>query len=572
MLMPSSSNGRGPQRTGTDGAEVPPEGIVGSDQAHTQVVRKAGVVSLAVSLSRITGLVREVAFAGLFGAGMVYDAFVASYRIPNLLRDLLAEGALSAAFVTTYSQALAEEGHERAQQVSNRLTTLLVPFVVVLCVAGILLAEPLVRRIFPGYAEIEGKLELTVLLTRIMAPFLLFIVLAAKAMGVLNSHGKFGIPALSSTFFNLTSVGAGLLLGFVAGPPLGIAPITGMALGTLLGGIVQYVCQIPSLRKTGLRYRPEIAPRDPRVRQILRLMGPAAIGGAAVQVNVMVNSVFASRITDAAGQIIDGPVSWLGYAFRFMQLPLGLFGVAVASATLPVISRDAGAGRVDEFRETLARSLGLVFLLTIPSSVGLFVLSQPMVGVVYERGRFLPHDTEQTALALAFYCIGLVGYASTKVLAPAFYALNSVRIPMGVSVSSIAINFALNHVLIDRLGLGHWALALSTSVVATLNFVLLAGFMRSKIGGIQGRRLAYAALRICIASAAMGVCCWACAGAVEGWIGEGTFLGRAGALLISVPLGAGLVYALCSAMRLPELALAQRAFLARTASRTRPSR
>ncbi len=538
-----------------------------AEAAHAQVVRKAGVVSLAVFLSRVTGLVREVTFAALFGAGMVYDAFVASYRMQNLLRDLLAEGALSAAFVTTYSQALSKDGAGRAYQISNRLTTLLVPVMAILSILGIAFAEPLVRWIFPGYAQIEGKLELTVLLTRILAPFLLFIALAAKAMGVLNSHGVFGIPALSSTFFNLTSVGAGLLLGFSAGPWLGIPPIAGMALGTLLGGVVQYACQIPSLRKTGLRFRTDFAPRDRLVLQILRLMGPAAIGAAAVQVNVMVNSVFASRVSDATGVIINGPVSWLGYAFRFMQLPLGLFGVAVGSATLPIISREAGAGRIDEFRETLARSLGLVFLLTIPSSVGLFVLSRPLVGVVYERGVFSAHDTDQTALALAFYCLGLVGYASTKVLAPAFYALDQVRVPMAVALVSIAVNYGLNHVFIDRLGLGHWALALSTSAVATLNFVLLVAFMRAMIGGIHGRRLALGGIKISVASAVMGCCCWLAAGSAEAWVGAGSFLGRAAALAVSVPLGVALVWGLCSAMRVPELALAQRALLKRAALR-----
>ena len=282
------------------------------------------MVSLAVFLSRITGLVREITFAGLFGAGMVYDAFVAAYRIPNLLRDLLAEGALSSAFVTTYSQALSEDGAKQANSLSNRLATLLVPAVAVVCVAGTVFAPSIVQRLFPGYLAIEGKFELTVLLTRIMMPFLLFVVLAAKAMGVLNSHGKFGIPALASTLSNLTSVGIGLLLGFVLGPELGFEPIVGMALGTLLGGAVQYGCQVPSLRLTGLRFRAEVALRDPGVRQVLRLMGPATIGAAAVQVNVMVNSVFASRLADASGEIINGPVSWLGYAFRFHAAAAGL--------------------------------------------------------------------------------------------------------------------------------------------------------------------------------------------------------------------------------------------------------
>ncbi len=528
------------------------------------------MVSLAVFLSRITGLVREITFAGLFGAGMVYDAFVAAYRIPNLLRDLLAEGALSSAFVTTYSQALSEEGAKQANSLSNRLATLLVPAVAVVCVAGTVFAPSIVQRLFPGYAAIEGKFELTVLLTRIMMPFLLFVVLAAKAMGVLNSHGKFGIPALASTLSNLTSVGIGLLLGFVLGPQLGFEPIVGMALGTLLGGAVQYGCQVPSLRLTGLRFRPEAALRDPGVRQVLRLMGPAAIGAAAVQVNVMVNSVFASRLADASGEIINGPVSWLGYAFRFMQLPLGLFGVAVATATLPVISREAGAGRIDEFRDTLSRSLGLVFLLTIPSTVGLLVLSQPLIGVVYERGQFAASDTEQTALALAFYCLGLVGYASTKVLAPAFYALDNVRIPMMVSVFSIALNYTLNFVYIEVLGWGHWALALSTSLVATLNSILLFVFMRARIGGVGGSRLLRGGLKIGAASAVMGACCWICARFIEAALGPGAFVGRLAALLVTVPVGAGLVYWLCRLLRVPELELARSAIMASLARRTEP--
>ena len=534
-----------------------------SDTAHAQIVRRAGVVSLAVFFSRITGLVRETVFAGLFGAGMIYDAFVAAYRIPNLLRDLLAEGALSAAFVTTFSQTLTSRGQEEANRFSNRLSTLIVPVVAGICTVGAVFAPSIVTLIFPGYAEIEGKFELTVLLTRVMMPFLLFVTLAAKAMGVLNSQGRFAVSALSSGFFNVTSVGAGLLLGFALGPEFGIEPILGMALGTLTGGFVQYACQVPSLRSVGLRYRPEFKLSDPGVRQVLRLMGPAAIGAAAVQVNVMVNSFFASGLTDASGAVIDGPVSWLMYAFRFMQLPLGLFGLAVATATLPMISRDAGEGRIDEFRDTLSRSLGLVFLLTIPSAVGLFVLSEPIVGVVYQRGQFTAHDTGQTALALSFYCLGLVGYAGTKVLTPGFYALDNVRTPMITSIASVLVNLGLNHLFVNHLGFGHWALALSTSLVATFGFVCLLGFMRSEIHGIEGRRLLAGGLKIALSSALMGACCWLSAATMESWMGTGTFAGRLAALAVSVPLGVGILYGLCRAMGLPELELAQRAILAR---------
>ena len=531
-------------------------------------MRKASVTSLAVAFSRVTGLVREMVFAGLFGAGRQQDAFVAAFRIPNLLRDLLAEGALSAAFVTTYSQTLSTKGREEAYALSNRLTTLLVPVLVAICALGTAFAPTLVNFMFSGYAEIEGKLELTVLMTRVMMPFLLFIALAAKAMGVLNSHGKFAIPALSSGFFNLTSVVAGLLLGFAVGAELGIEPIVGMAIGTLLGGGVQYICQIPALRRTGLRFRPMAGIFDPGLRQLLRLMGPAAIGASAVQVNVMVNSMFASQIAGSAEHAIDGPVSWLSYSFRFMQLPLGMFGVAVASATLPQVSRDASEGRINDFRDTLSKSLGLVFLLTIPSAVGLFVLSRPLVGVVYERGLFTPFHTEQTALALSAYCLGLVGHASTKVLAPAFYALGNVQIPMFVSIVSIVLNFSLNKVFVDTLGLGHWALAFSTSLVASLNFVLLFAFMRARICRAGGRRLLVAGGKIGLASAIMGACCWSLAQLVESWIGPGTFAGRLAVLVVAVPAGVAVLYGLCRLMRLPELDLAQRAVLARISKHT----
>ncbi len=525
---------------------------------HAGIVRSAGVVSAAVFLSRITGLVREVVFAKYFGAGMVYDAFVAAFRIPNLLRDLLAEGALSAAFVTTFSQYLAGKGEAEAYRLSNRLATVLVPILAVMCLLGLLFTPTIVDWMFPGFAKVPGKKELTVFLARIMIPFLLFIALAAKAMGVLNAKGRFGVPALASAFFNITSVVAGLVLGFVLGPRFGFEPIVGMAMGTLLGGIAQYLFQWPSLRRIGLRFRPDFTLSDPGIRQVLRLMGPAVLGAAAVQVNVVVNSIFASQITDAAGVVIDGPVSWLGYAFRFMQLPLGLFGVAVASATLPSISRSAGEGRVAEFRETLARSLGLVFLFTIPSAVGLIVLSRPLVGVIFQRGEFTAHDTEQTAVALSAYCLGLVGYAAIKVLTPAYYALGDVRIPMAASLSSILINYSLNWLFVHVLSWGHGGLAFSTSIVATLNFCVLFWFMRGKVGGIEGRRLRSSIVRIGIASALMGAACAAASYLVRGGLGESGWA-RLLDISVSIPLGLAVLYAGCKALRVAELDAAQNA-------------
>ena len=324
------------------------------------VVRSAGMVSAAMAMSRVTGLLREIVMARLFGAGFVYDAFLLGFRIPNLTRDLFAEGALSSAFVPIFTQTLEQKGRKEAALLSNLVATALVIIVGLFCLLGIVFTPAWVNLLASGFHQVPGKFELAVKLTRIMFAFLLFVALAAQAMGVLNACNRFAVPALASTFFNIGSVAFGLVLGYFLGPHLGIEPITGMAIGVVLGGALQLLWQLPSLRAEGFRFRLAFNWDHPLLRKIFRLMGPAIIGNAAVQINVLVITNFASRIPG------NGPVSWLGYSFRFMQLPLGLFGVAIASATLPSISRSAGLGNFDEFRRTLSKSLGMVFLLTLP--------------------------------------------------------------------------------------------------------------------------------------------------------------------------------------------------------------
>ncbi len=525
-------------------------------------MRSAGVTSAAVLFSRITGLAREIAFATLFGAGLQYDAFLAAFRIPNLFRDLLAEGALSSAFVTTFSQQLARKGDAEAFRLSNRLTTILLPFLLIACALIIVFAPRIVDLLVPGFAEVPGKRELTILLSRIMTPFLLFVAFAAKAMGVLNAKGRFGVPALASACFNVTSLGVGLLVAFGIGPRFGLEPIAGMAIGVTAGGLAQYLWQAPSLRRVGLRFRPDLALRDPALRRVLELMAPAVIGAAAVQVNVVVNSIFASQITDAQGVVIDGPVAWLGYAFRFMQLPLGLFGVAIATATLPAVARSAATGAMGEFRETLSRSLGLVFLLTLPAAAGLIVLSRSVVGAIYQHGEFTAFDTEQTALALSAYCLGLAGYAGVKVLTPAFYALDDVRSPAAVAIASIFLNYGLNWLAVHRFGWGHGGLALATACVATTNFVFLFLLMRRRARGLQGRRLALGLVRIALGAAAMGAAVWMSSRLVLSAFGP-SFFGRSLDLAISTPLGIAVLYAFCRLLKVDELDLARSAILSR---------
>lgn len=476
-------------------------------QARASVARNAGIISLAVMASRVLGLVRDQVFAIFFGAGLQYDAFLAAFRIPNLLRDLFAEGALSSAFVATFTQTLQSKGKEAAIRLSNRVATLIILCIAAISILAWIYTPAIVQVLAPGFFAVPGKAALTIELTRVMIPFLLLVALAAQAMGILNSLGVFGMPALASAFFNIGSILGGLFLGFLIGPALGLSPIAGMAYGTLVGGFLQFAVQWPSLRSAGFSYRPMLDIADPGVRQILRLMGPAIIGTAAVQINVFVNTNFASAIIDpASGAVVNGPVSWLNYAFRFMQFPIGVFGVAVATAVLPALSRSTSGPDYGEFRRTLDHALTLVFLLCIPSAVGLAVLGRPIVSLIFEHGKFTGFDTVQTANALAAYSVGLAGYAAVKVLSPAFYALNDARTPMLISLGSIVVNYVLNSLLVGPFG--HVGLAFSTSSVALVNFALLVVFMRRRLDGIGGRRLGLTALRICIAALPMAAAAW----------------------------------------------------------------
>ena len=536
------------------------------DRAPTSesVVRSAGIVSIAVALSRLTGLAREMIMARFFGAGLVNDAFLLGFRIPNLTRDLFAEGALSSAFVPVFTQTLAAKGKKEAAVLSNLVATALIMVVGALCLLGVIFSPVLVDLLAEGFRQVPGKFELAVKMTRIMFPFLLLVALAAQAMGVLNACNRFAVPALASSFFNIGSITFGLLLGFVLGPRIGMAPITGMAVGVVLGGALQFFWQIPSMRREGFRFRAMIDWSHPGLRQIIALMGPAILGNAAVQINVMVNTNFASRIPG------NGPVSWLGYSFRFMQLPLGLFGVAIASATLPSISRSAGIGNFDEFRRTLSRSLGMVFLLTLPSSIGLIVLGKSMIGAIYQAGKFGATDTEQTALALSCYAVGLAGYSALKVLNPAFYALNDARTPMIVSLISIAVNYGTAVALLNGTHLGHAGLALSTSAVALFGAVALFAILRNRIGGVNGRNLATSIWKITLASIVMGGAVALSSHYIQQFLGDHR-PGRLVDLAISIPLGTVVFYVACRALKVAELDLATRAVAGPLARRVRPA-
>ena len=474
---------------------------------HQRVsTRATGIVSIAILCSRVLGLIREVVIAALFGATRNMDAFLTAFRAPNMLRDLFAEGALSTAFVTTFSRRIATEGDESAWKLASKVATLTLVFMSALTLLGILFAPALITIVAPGFPA--EKAALTILLTRIMFPFILLVSLAALAMGMLNAKNVFGMPAMASSFFNIGSIVGGLVLCYWLDPQpdwrhphFGERGLIGLSIATLIGGFLQLIVQFPALRRVGFHFRPDFNWRDSGVRTILVLMGPATIAASAVQVNVAVNSGFASGLG-------DGPMTWLNIAFRLMQLPLGIFGVAVGTVTLPLVSRAAAVGDIPAFRSALSHALRLVMVLTIPSAIGLIILAQPIISVIYEHGRFTAEATRQTASALGFYAIGLAGYAAVKVLAPAFYAIDKRYLPMLVSIFSIVMNFALNWLFTFHLGLRHRGLALSTSLVAITNFLILYVMMRHYAGRLETGAMLKTLGKLLVAGAVLAGICW----------------------------------------------------------------
>jgi len=458
-----------------------------------RIARAAGVVSAMTLISRILGLVREMVFAALIGAGLYSDAFRIAFRIPNLLRDLFAEGALSAAFVPTYAHVLAHDGRDAARRLTNRVLTALAVLLGALVLLGIVFAGPIVHVLAPGFAAAPGKVELTVFLTRVMMPFLPLVSFAAVAMGTLNAEERFGIPALSPAMFNLVAVGwAGVL--WAVGLPLREVVI-GWAIGTLLGGLAQLLVQVPSLRDAGWRLRPEWAPTDPGLVRIARLMGPATVGLAAVQVNIFVSSYFASHR--------QGDVSWLDFAFRLLYLPIGLFGVALGTIATSGLARRAATGDMEGLRGTLRQSLSMLAYLTVPATVGLLVLGVPVVRLLYERGRFTPEDTQGTATALFLYSFGLVGYTGVKVLAPAFYALDAPRVPLLASVLAVVTNVVV--VLLGYGQIGFRAVALGTALGSLLNAGMLGTAFELRVGGLFRQGLLRGIGRMTVAAGLMGL-------------------------------------------------------------------
>ena len=473
----------------------PPSDYIMSRDTATKIAHQARSVTVAVVISRVLGLVREQVLALLLGAGREMDAFVVAYRIPNLLRDLFAEGALGMAFTKVFSATREQEGPEAAFRAASEVISVFGFLILSIVVLGEILAPVLVHLLAPAFRNFPGKFTLTVHLTRIMWPFLWFISLSALAAGMLNALGVFFWPALSSALFNLTSVllGGGLYFLFER---LGWPGVMGFALGVLCGGLVQLSFNLPFLLRRGFRFRPGLNHRSPAVRETLKLMGPSVLGLSAVQLNIFINTYFATSCG-------EGAVSWLAYAFRLMYVPLGLFGVGLSLALLPEASRRAARGDYETLRRTFSSSLLVGLGLSVPSAVGLATLAEPIVRLIFEHGRFRPEDTLHTAQALRIFALGLPFYSVTKVSVPIFYALGNTVIPAGASFLSVGVN--LITILLTLSYLNFKAVALGTALALIFQACFLGGILQLRIKGLFPGRFWVGLLKIILSAGTMGI-------------------------------------------------------------------
>jgi putative peptidoglycan lipid II flippase len=524
-----------------------------ASKSGTRLARSAGVIGLATMTSRVLGLVREQVLAYYFGAGNAMDAFLIAFRIPNLLRDLFAEGAMSAAFVPTFTRQLTLNGKPRAWQLGNNVITALVAITIPLVILGMIFAEPLVRLYADDFTQVPGKLELTIWLTRIMLPFLTLVALAAAMMGMLNALRRFFVPALSPAMFNVATIICAVALVGVM-PRIGLHPIAAVAIGTIVGGLGQILLQWPVLVREGFRYRPSFDWADPELRQVAVLMGPSIVGLAAVQVNLFVNSILAT----GEG---TGAVSWLGYAFRLMYLPIGLFGVSIATAAIPGISSHAAREETAAMRGAISRGLRMMMMLNIPATLGLVALAGPVVALIFERGEFSTADTEATAAALMFYAPGLIGYSFVKLASPAFYALHDSRTPVVVSILTMVLNVLLNITLVRLMG--YRGLALGTALAALFNAGVLLWRLRGKLDGLEGTRLLIALGKITVASGVMALSAWAIERAMHTMVPGTDLVARI--VQVGSSIGASLVVLAGTAhlLRITEFGDARRVVFAR---------
>jgi putative peptidoglycan lipid II flippase len=471
------------------------ENQLNKEQAPTGFTRRVGAFTIGTLISRIMGLVRESVFAFLFGAGFATDAFNAAFRIPNLLRDLFAESALSAAFVPTFVENLNKKDRKEVWRFASNMFNTMFLFIGLIVILGIIFSPWVVKLIAMGFAKIPGKQELTMTLTRIMFPFLLFVSLAAWAMGILNAFRSFFVPAVAPAFFNVFSIIVPVA-AYAYFTRIGVNPILGMAYGVTIGAVVQFLVQMPSLFRRGFRYEFYINLNDPQLRRVFLLWLPMILGFAAFQINFAINTFLVAFLEQSS-------MTYLNYAYRIMHLPAGLFGVAIGGVALAEFSHAVSLNTIDEVKNRLRHSLELISVLTIPIAILLFALATPICRLIYQHGKFTPQDTVFTAQAIMLYALGVPFAAAVRSVAACFYSLKNTKTPPIIGMIIVVLNTLMNLSLMWTLRFRSFPL--TTSTCALVNFILLFIILRHKIGPLGTKNSLKLSLKIVFISALSGL-------------------------------------------------------------------
>ncbi|MEX2123905.1 MAG: murein biosynthesis integral membrane protein MurJ [Woeseia sp.] len=523
------SNSERPDGASPAAADLPTERPV-HQLSGRRLLKSTSVVSGMTLVSRILGLVRDVVFARYFGATIVMDAFIVANRIPNMLRRFFAEGAFSQGFVPVMAQYREKNDHLQARMLVDAVAGTLGLVLFVITLIGVIAAPMLVLIVAPGFIGDDGRFDLATAMTRFTFPYLFFVSLTAFAGGLLNTYGKFGAPAFTPVILNVVLILSAMWLS-----PRMAEPGMALAYGVLIAGIAQLLFQIPFLAKIHAIPRPRWRPQHEGVRRIGKLMLPAIFGSSVAQVNVLIGGVIASMLG-------VGKISLLYYSDRLMEFPLGLFGIALATVTLPHLSRQHATASTREFSRTVDWSMKLVFLIATPAAVGLVVLAEPLVATIFYGGEFTELDVQMTALSLQAFSLGLIGFSLVKILAPAYFAREDTKTPVKVGLIALVVNFVLSVVLaytLTKAGYAgtHAGLALATSVAAIVNaWLLWRGLRRDGVVGVTDGWAALLA-RFLVANAAMTICLVQLARPLGWWL-ETSLMNRSLWLCLTVAVGA----------------------------------
>jgi len=463
-----------------------------SHNENHSVVKAAGVIGIATFSSRILGFIRDMVLARLFGATPAADAFFVAFRIPSLLRELFAEGSMSSAFIPVFTEYHTLKSKKEAWELASAAFTTLLTIVTIVTLLGILAAPWLVQALAPGFHASPEKLALTTVLTRVMFPYLLFISLAAIAMGILNSVRAFAAPAYAALFLNIFIIGCALFLS-----PHMEEPIIGVAIGVVAGGAAQFAMQLPSLKLRGLLFGFRFAPGHPGLRRIGRLMVPSLLGMSVTQINLTVSTILAS--------FIAGAPTYLFYGMRLIQFPLGIFGVALAMAILPTLSAQAARGALEELRTTLGFGLRMILFIMFPAMLGLIFLRTPIIHLFFEHGTFTAQDTAETAMTVLCYAVGLWAFGGVRIIVAAFYSLQDTKTPAIAAAIAVTANIAFSLILMSSMGAA--GLALATALAAMVNGGILVAVLNRRLGGIDWGSVGRSGLRVMIASAPLVLAC-----------------------------------------------------------------